>query len=1144
MRAPADRSVGVRRQGAAEPNQQPPSLGATAAAVVPYHSLLDMKSIEATGVTIERVWEAAAWYRALSLAERVAALDGAPARSASPDALGETACRRLETWKTQKPFEQKALFDERLAHDALSEADLLFLLSESAESLKARARGVPDWLLAIREAFTRFGSDARLAPVLDEVEGDHPLQRALLALAPLLQRGIARVEADVRALRRSGAFVPVASGSVPRIFVGEIAATLLFQVSKPLILEMHIARLEGRLEGDTPEGRFDDFLRRLGEEQLIVPLLAKYPVLARQLVTTVDHWAEYLSEFIAHLCADWSAVCATFADGGEPGLLKTLDAGQGDTHRRGRSVLLLRFESGLRLLYKPKPLDVDAHFQELLSWLNARGAEPPLRPLKLLPRSGYGWAEFVAASPCRSEAELARFYERQGAYLAVLYSLGAADVHNENLLAAGEHPMIVDLEALFHPNVYAGDAILGANLAAEALDQSVWQVGLLPRRVWSDEESVGVDMSGLGGDPGQMNPHPIVGWERAGRDEMRLTRRRVELPASKNRPRLGGEEVDALAYQDSILAGFTRMYRLLAQHKEAFLTDRLPRFAGDDIRVVVRSTNVYSLLLYESFHPDLLRDALDRDRFFDRLWGEAAQRPHLAGVIPAERRDLLRADIPFFAASPPSRTIFTSEGEPLVDFLAEPSLDVVRRRVHELGEADLAEQLWIIEASLATLRMGRHQALRKHLQLLPRERAVSTERLLARATALGERLEQLALQNDSGAYWLGVGPLDDSNWGVFPAGVDLYAGAPGIALFLAYLGSVTGEQSHTSLSRRALAPVRAQVRTWLEEEGREQNAAFALPTVGAFDGVASVVYVLLNLGTLWREPELVREAEALVAKLPPLISRDENLDVVYGSAGCILVLLALHAIRPSRNTLDVAVQCGERLLATAQPLERGLAWTTLEGQPPLGGFSHGAAGVALSLLQLAGRSGEERFRAAALEAREYDRSLFIPELNHWRDLRVFPEKRRQRAARSEGQVMVAWCHGAPGIGLARLAGLNDSDDANVRAEIDIALASTIEHGFDMNHSLCHGALGNLELLLTAAEVLGRPQDHEELERAAAVALGSLEANGPVTGVPLGVETPGFMTGLAGIGYELLRVAEPKKVPSALVLAPPSTRPAK
>ena len=100
------------------------------------------------------------------------------------------------------------------------------------------------------------------------------------------------------------------------------------------------------------------------------------------------------------------------------------------------------------------------------------------------------------------------------------------------------------------------------------------------------------------------------------------------------------------------------------------------------------------------------------------------------------------------------------------------------------------------------------------------------------------------------------------------------------------------------------------------------------------------------------------------------------------------------------------------------------------------------------------------------------------------------------------------------------------------------LRATIGHGFAMNHSLCHGALGNVELLLVAAALLDRPEDHAALTEATALIVSSIEANGPVTGVPLGVETPGFMTGLAGIGYGLLRLAAPDEVPCALLLAPP------
>lgn len=1082
----------------------------------------------------EEPWQAPDWYRALSL----------PERAGATNARHEQALGRLRAWRSQKPFEREEFFTQRLALDSLSERDLLALLAEPAQSLKSR-KVPPDWLVVLRQAFTDPDPAEKLAPLLEKTEADHPLAGCLPAISPLLEHVHDRLQERVRGLREEADSFPLDMGTLPEIFLTNLAPLILFQISKPLLVELHVARLEGQLRGETPEERFEDFLRRLGQDGRITRLLAKYPVLAQQLVRTTRQWADYLYEFLTHLCADWRSIRSAYALGGDPGPLVDVEAGKGDRHRRGRTVLLLRFRSGLKLLYKPRSLRVDVHFQELLTWLNDRGAQPYLRPLRLVDRGNHGWSEFVEAAPCTREEEVVRFYQRQGGYLALLYALDAADLHNENLLAAGEHPMLVDLEALFHPRVHAGEPG-PENLAVGALDHSVWQVGLLPRRVWSDDDSFGVDMSGLGGQAGQMNPHRLVSWERPGTDEMRVGRRRAELPVSENRPRLGDQEVEVWKYKDAVLTGFTRMYRLLRENRAALLAERLPRFTHDETRVVLRSTNVYGLLWYESFHPDLLRDALERDRFFDHLWLEAAQRPSLVPFIPAEQRDLWRGDIPLFRTRPGSRAVLTSDGERLEDFLDAPSLDVARQRVERLGDDDLAKQTWIIEASLATLLMDHEDRNNRPAQapsasrLSPVTRRVEREQLLALASSLGRRLGELSFQNEGGAYWLGVGPLDESTWGLFPSGTDLYSGTSGIALFLGYLGALTGDPSVTFLARRALTSARVAAREW---RGEQPQAGGPPATIGGFDGLASVVYVLTSLGVLWAEPDLLDEASELVEAVPPLIFRDRSLDIVYGSAGCVLSLLGLHTVRPSPRTLDVAIGCGERLLATAHPVRHGIAWTTLEDQPPLGGFSHGTAGIALSLLRLAARSGDDRFRQAALGALDYDRSLFVPELNNWADLRVFPPRTIRTdpvdpAAGPPHKSMVAWCHGAPGIGLARLAALDQLDDAPAREDIDTALSATRQYGFAMGHSLCHGALGNLELLLTAARVLDRPEDRDALERATASVVADMEDRGFVTGVPLGVETPGFMTGLAGIGYELLRLAEPDRVPSVLLLAPP------
>src|SRR5207247_4036470 len=133
---------------------------------------------------------------------------------------------------------------------------------------------------------------------------------------------------------------------------------------------------------------------------------------------------------------------------------------------------------------KPRSMAVDFHFGQLLSWLKDRGSHPPFLTLKILDRKTHGWSEFIPAGRCTSVEQVSRFYERQGGYLALLYALEATDFHFENLIASGEHPVLVDLEALFHPRTGGsdpGEPIL--ELESHALEHSVLRVGLLPQRV-------------------------------------------------------------------------------------------------------------------------------------------------------------------------------------------------------------------------------------------------------------------------------------------------------------------------------------------------------------------------------------------------------------------------------------------------------------------------------------------------------------------------------------------------------------------------------------------------------------------------------------------------------------------------------------
>ena len=106
------------------------------------------------------------------------------------------------------------------------------------------------------------------------------------------------------------------------------------------------------------------------------------------------------------------------------------------------------------------------------------------------------------------------FYRRQGAFLALLHALEATDFHNENLIAVGSHPMLVDLESLFHAQPREGDTSHARSTAEFLMANSVLRVGLLPQRQWDKDGIQSIDLSGLGGEHSQLYPWRVPLWKR------------------------------------------------------------------------------------------------------------------------------------------------------------------------------------------------------------------------------------------------------------------------------------------------------------------------------------------------------------------------------------------------------------------------------------------------------------------------------------------------------------------------------------------------------------------------------------------------------------------------------------------------------
>ncbi|MEH1100470.1 lanthionine synthetase LanC family protein, partial [Micromonospora sp. CPCC 205561] len=130
-----------------------------------------------------------------------------------------------------------------------------------------------------------------------------------------------------------------------------------------------------------------------------------------------------------------------------------------------------------------------------------------------------------------------------------------------------------------------------------------------------------------------------------------------------------------------------------------------------------------------------------------------------------------------------------------------------------------------------------------------------------------------------------------------------------------------------------------------------------------------------------------------------------------------------------------------------------------------------------------------------------------------------------------------WCRGAAGVALAR--GALDTDtpapEAPAGGPAPERPAGAVRPLTDRpllgDLSLCHGELGVAEAL--RGIVPGGDAARRHLGRV----LDAVDRYGPSCGTPGGVPTPGLLTGLAGIGYELLRLSGVAAVPSVLLLEP-------
>lgn len=862
-------------------------------------------------------------------------------------------------------------------------------------------------------------------------------------------------------------------------------------VFRSVIIEVNVARKLNELSGETSEERFRDFMKKMDNINVLKDeFFASYPVLARILTEHATNFIVVFTELVDHFVKDYEEIKGKFKI--QDALVNEIEMGLGDTHQNGRTVAFIKFGSNQVVVYKPRSLSIDEKYNDIVDFFNEKGLKYPLKKINVINKDSYGWQQFVHIKECINEGEVNRFYYRQGVLAALFYILGSTDFHAENIVSQGEYPIPIDLETLFGKNLEIAELHMAKNNYLSEFNYSVFGSMMLPTPKIQGGHLIDFDVSAIGARKGQLSEkHKQFRIVNYASDELKLSYEKVESADYNNRPVLNGNTVTPSDYLPWLCEGFSDLYQVALEyfHCEETLEKFLAMLETVEVRHVFRPTQVYGDFLRNSLHPNYLSNGLDRCKLFEYLWKIAVQFPKFKELVDSEYTDLLRNDVPYFTFIMNDTAIYDSNKKRIDDFFDLTGIDTLRERITGISKSDMHKQLKYMSWSLSTLL--------ENVWDKRKEKTVNTnpfvvKKPLLMAKDIGNNfLDRVIEEEEETATWLGLNLNEDGKVDIALKNLDLYDGLLGNAIFFAHLAKETGNPKYEKISRKALETVKIS----LKDQSLNNSIA-------VYSGESGYVYTLAHLGCLWEDQALINLSVNRLEYLERLLEDNTVYDFVGGLAGMIVACLNIYETTKVERFKDISLAAGIKLrLYLNNELEMGP------------GFSHGASGYIYSL---------QRLNAYDTEHLSLNKKI-IDELSLYEDTFYSRDNDNWDKA-NENRFF--WCHGKPGILLRSDKKLNDTDIIAYKEE-------ALDFEKIKNHSLCHGLLGNLDILLDAIETANTEsvvQDFLEV-------LQKTSDKGWVAGLDSNVDMDGMMLGMIGIGYTFLRMHNPA-IPSILTLNMP------
>jgi len=888
--------------------------------------------------------------------------------------------------------------------------------------------------------------------------------------------------------------------------------------SKVLIFEFHEWFDESDPADTTKFYRL--FSEQLKNPYYITSILDKYPVLQSTINSLEEKYIRNHIKLISRYHNDYKDIEKKLNQ--NPGNILSISANLGDTHRGGNSVAKVQCEN-IVIMYKPRSLQVDCLYETITDYFN-QSSSLKIKTVKTINKELYGWQEYIDQQELSKIEDARKYFKRLGIHLGFIYMFHGSDFHYENIMAHGSSPVLVDLETLFQPVLdFNGnnDPEEKSERLIDKINQTVYKSLVLNHRTYPEDNSLN-NYYGLSNIEGQQYPEERVLHK--GTDHMTVRTVITEMSKGTNLPILNNEVVDIIGYEDAFMCGFEEVYKFFLNNQHHIIRT-INSFPDFPVRLVLRPTYVYTNYLQSLRHPKYQKAFEERDRILSFFNDSYKAFQAFQTIIPNEIADLQNNDVPYFYTFFKQADLYSKEERINCQIVQESPLLEVINRISNLSAVELRHQLQLINMSLTSTfyNMNRYT---------PHEFSNYNERTTAKnldefISAETENIYDQRLETKDNIQWISLSANLNGDIVAGPVSYGLYDGIAGIAYYLA----AYSQEQKDDLLYYGVQRINDSLKKSLHTSILKDN-------LSAYYGISSYSYYVEKL----RAMGMIDSYEAnkvymdFCSKIAEQLNDTVSMDFVGGLAGTLKVLTLLYRNHRSPKIWGTANQVYSKLISKLEADDDDTVYWYSDSykNTVLAGFSHGLTGICYALSEYSTITSENTRREIAdiiTRALSYEDKLYDPKEQNWKD---------NREDNTNSFSLPFWCHGAAGILLGRVKIKQNLGHLCFVNYIPEALATTLNNGNNhtQGNSLCHGTMGNLDILQEVIEASSLQPYRREIEQTISKWIKeyweSMNTEGWKNGINKDFSSAGLMLGRTGQLYTLLRLRN-TSLPSLLLL---------